>query len=137
MVCWFPFEMKIKSKSAIVFVLTLAIMMLSNKFSMAKNNAMILYFIYFLDSMILQGGLVGQDFLMEIMELREEVDDKNSDDDLKILLQQNRIRIKDTCSDLSLAFEKRDLSSAMKLTGILQYWNRIEEKIVDKISSVE
>mmetsp|Transcript_2256 Transcript_2256/g.2552 ORF Transcript_2256/g.2552 Transcript_2256/m.2552 type:complete len:210 (+) Transcript_2256:100-729(+) len=81
------------------------------------------------------GDIVGQEVLMNVMELREEVDDAKSDDKLKHLLDMNKERIRETCDNLGLAFEKGDLKNAKRFTAMLQYWNRIEEMIIEKISS--
>ena len=81
--------------------------------------------------------MVGQDFLFQIMELREEVDDATTDGTLRELLEQNKNRIGDTCAELGVAFRDNDLPSAQRLTAILQYWNKIETTILDKMNSRE
>ena len=87
--------------------------------------------------MDLQGDLVGQDILFQIMELREEVDDALTDETLRELYEQNKLRIRDTCEELGLAFKRNDFTSAQRLTAILQYWNKIETSIVDKMNYME
>lgn len=79
------------------------------------------------------GDIVGQAFLFEIMELREEVDNANSNVKLKELLSDNRKRISDTCEKLGDAFHDNNFTEAKRLTAILQYWKRIDELIIEKI----
>ena len=85
------------------------------------------------------GSLVANDgmLLMEVMEIREEIDDAEEDAEvLRKLLVQNEERIGNTCTELADAFESDNMDEARRLTARLQYWKRIEEKIVDKMSTV-
>ena len=86
------------------------------------------------------GSLVASDdgmLLMQVMEIREEIDEADDDADiLRQLLVQNEERMGDTCTELADAFEVDNLDEARRLTARLQYWKRIEEKIVDKLSTV-
>lgn len=81
--------------------------------------------------------MVGQDFLFQIMELREEVDDASSDETLRELHELNKTRIRVTCAELGVAFKDNNFPSAQRLTAILQYWNRIESTILDKMNAME
>ena len=86
------------------------------------------------------GRLVGQEFLLEIMQLREMVDEMGDDDEdrgLKEQWKQNQVRIEETCEQLDEAIEAGDLDKALELTARLQYWNRIEETIRSKIKNVD
>ena len=83
--------------------------------------------------------VVGMEFLMQVMEVREEVENvaPGSDEILRPLLAQNEKRITETCIDLETAHETGDLDRALQLTARLQYWNRVTETIREKMESVE
>ena len=83
--------------------------------------------------------LVDMSLLMEVMELREEIDEASDDADiLRTLLGQNEERMERVVKLLGEAFDWRgDMEEARRLTAQLQYWKRIEEKIVDKLSTVK
>ena len=80
---------------------------------------------------------MGQDFLFQIMELQEMVDDASSDENLQSLYEETQRNSQETCEALGLAFENGDLVNAKRLTAILQYWNRTEETIIEKMNSTE
>ena len=87
------------------------------------------------------GNIVGMEILMLVMEVREMVDailekDKRSDEEkqkLQLLLEENNQRTSDTIMALMDAFESKDLAQAKRLVATLQYWNKINETIIDKI----
>lgn len=83
--------------------------------------------------------VVGMDFLMQVMEIREEIEDisTGSDFELRMLLEQNEERMKETCRAFQEALEQDDLESALKYTARLQYWNRVTETIREKMDSME
>lgn len=83
------------------------------------------------------GELVGMEFLMQIMTLREQIDSTDSDEALKPLLTGNVLRMNETAEQLVDAFDERDIKRAMELTAQLQYWHRIDETIREKMSSLE
>ena len=88
------------------------------------------------------GQLVGSEFLLEIMQLREMVDElgDGSDDrdrELKEQWSQNQARTEETCEQLDEAIQAKDLDKALELTARLQYWNRVEETIRGKIKNVD
>lgn len=91
--------------------------------------------------------LVGPEFLMEIMEFRESIDrlpaayegaDDESLQDLHALLDYAQERIQHILEGLDQALFQpgdsvTDADQALKLTAQLQYWNRIEETIREKL----
>ena len=84
--------------------------------------------------------LVDMGLLMEVMEIREEIDSASHDADvLRTLLGQNERRVENTVRLLGRAFDEDggDMDAARRSTAQLQYWKRIEEKIVDKLSTVK
>ena len=87
----------------------------------------------------LSQNVVGMEFLMQVMEVREEVDnvEPGSDEGLRPLLAENEKRIAETCNDLEKAHEIGDLDRALQLTARLQYWNRVTETIREKMESIE
>lgn len=89
----------------------------------------------------LSQSVVGTEFLLQIMEIRERVDElasgggSDDDDDFRPLLQENDDRIAETCRELENALEKNDLDRALEMTARLQYWNRVTETIRGKMQS--
>ena len=92
--------------------------------------------------------LVGNAFLFEIMEIREEIDQVSSTksddqhDRLKALFDSNQERIQATINELIAAFDGkpnddsasgRNLDEALRLAAELQYWNRIDKTIRDRM----
>jgi len=82
------------------------------------------------------GELVGNEFLMTIMMVRENVEDANSDEKLQQLLKENDDRVQQCCVELDAAFEAGDYATAKKLSAQLQYWSRVEETIKENVDSV-
>ena len=89
-----------------------------------------------------KGNLVGNMFLMEMMEFRETIDsivnDKNDDDSVKHkklqeMLHKAEQEIDSLCNELDAAFHDESYDNAIELTAKLQYWNRIEETINEKL----
>lgn len=84
----------------------------------------------------LMGQLLGSDgnmLLMEVMEIREAVEEASSNEELQPLLEENSTRIQDVCNQLADAFETEDLDKALELTVTLQYFTRIEHAIHEKM----
>lgn len=83
--------------------------------------------------------VVGMDFLMQVMEVREEIENLSagSDPELGALLEQNSQRMQETCQAFEEALDKNDLDAALKYTARLQYWNRVTETIREKMDSFE
>jgi len=82
--------------------------------------------------------LMSNSFLMEIMEAREEVDHASTDAQLKPLLKACQIRQSELCQELEKSFNNDyNVDEAKLQTAQLQYWRRIEETILDKITSTE
>jgi len=81
------------------------------------------------------GELVGTEFLMSIMEIRDAIEYTQADDELKGFLKENEKQIQDNNEELAKAFEERDLKKALELTARLQYLNRVDETIKGKMES--
>ena len=88
------------------------------------------------------GNLVGGAFLMEMMELRESIDnlvvnDTDGNCSNREKLQELILHIKDEitklCEEFDNAFQEQNYQKAIELTAKLQYWNRIEETINEKL----
>jgi DnaJ-domain-containing protein 1 len=80
--------------------------------------------------------LVGMDVLLQVMQLREEVEQASHEDDttLRPLLAENQKRIQETSKLLEGAFENKNYDEALRLTARLQYWSRIDETIRAKMN---
>ena len=80
----------------------------------------------------ISGNILGHAFLMDVMEIRESVEDTSDADILMGLLDENKRRIEETCNELAVAFKDDNLDEAVRLAAKLQYWNRIQESILEK-----
>jgi molecular chaperone HscB len=83
------------------------------------------------------GDLVGPGFLFEMMEAREEIEGVGEDDQLRPLLDENRRRMEDMAVQLDQAVQQNDLETAKRLTARLQYLNRLEETIREKMDTID
>ena len=81
-------------------------------------------------------SLVDTNLLMEIMEAREEVDNASTDEELRPLLQSCQKQQTDLCNEIAKSFQEERIDDAKYQVAKLQYLNRIEETIMEKISSV-
>lgn len=72
---------------------------------------------------------VDQQFLMEIMEVNEELADANSEEEIQDLEKLNDIRIKNSIEDISIAFKNNDVVLAKKHVIKLKYFDNIGSKI--------
>ncbi len=79
------------------------------------------------------GTILGSEFLMDIMEIREGIDGTEDEGMLRDFMGDNQGRIDETCEELGVAFGKKDLDEAKRLAAKLQYWNRIRETILEKM----
>jgi DnaJ-domain-containing protein 1 len=71
------------------------------------------------------------------MELREAIAETSDNNKLQEMWRNNKKAIQETCDGLELAFGSQDWDEAVRLTAQLQYWNRIEETLRDKLDSLE
>lgn len=81
--------------------------------------------------------LVGMEFLMDIMQIRDSIENTHADDGLKEIRAQNSQKIQQACDDLTVAFQEQDIAKAKEIVARLQYWNRIEETVREKIEHFE
>jgi molecular chaperone HscB len=88
----------------------------------------------------IKGDLVGPEFLMEIMEFRETIEDyeeanrtTRGKSTLQHLMDQAQEEMGLLCTKLDHAFEAKDYDTALVLSAQLQYWHRIEETLYDKL----
>jgi Fe-S protein assembly co-chaperone HscB len=77
--------------------------------------------------------LVGTEFLMEMMELREDIASAADQEILVEMMKVNQARMEVLCETLADAFDAADLERALKLTAELQYLNRVDQTLREKI----
>jgi hypothetical protein len=82
-------------------------------------------------------SVVSNAFLMEIMEAREEVEHASTDAQLKPLLKACQTRQSELCKELEKSFDDHSVDDAKLQTARLQYLRRIEDTILEKITSTE
>ena len=77
------------------------------------------------------GGILGPDFLMHVMEVREELEEAGTEvERLQALRSANRETVAELLEQLGVAFAASSgLDEARALTARLQYLQRIEEEI--------
>lgn len=81
-------------------------------------------------------SIIDPTILLEIMEIREAIEHSTSDEELKPLLDESRQRQSKLCEELTSAFQGNDMKEAKYLTACMQYWSKIEERILEKITEV-
>ena len=79
--------------------------------------------------------ITDPELLMEIMEIRERIEEANQPQ-AKQIGKQNLDAIKDTIHSISHAFKRKDLETAKLQTTKLQYLVRIQEAVEDKIGAI-
>ncbi|KAK0544651.1 molecular chaperone [Tilletia horrida] len=74
-------------------------------------------------------SLEDSELLMEVLELRERLEDASSEQDAVEVREENRERLNETLAHLSKAFgaSPPDLEQARKLTVELRYWLNIDK----------
>lgn len=90
-----------------------------------------------------EAKLVGPEFLMLVMETREVIDaipsvfecggDEGVIEQLESHLAEAKKEMDKLLQELDLVMEQDDFDKARQLAAQLQYWNRIEETIVEKL----
>jgi len=71
---------------------------------------------------------------MDIMQIREDIENTTSQTKLKGFFDLNEKAIMNACALLSTAFSRNNLEDELKFTAQLQYWKRIRETLVEKLS---
>lgn len=66
---------------------------------------------------------------MEVLEVREEIENASTEEEVKILKSQNATRVKDCEKNLGTLLEKGDWENGKKECGRLRYWMGIEEAL--------
>jgi molecular chaperone HscB len=80
--------------------------------------------------------MIDHEFLLNVMELRQNVESAENDPERKILMEQNLDRLVQTTDALKEAFAKEQYASAKKMTAELRYWTRIDEQLREDIDEL-
>ena len=70
-------------------------------------------------------ALLDMEFLMKIMDVREQLEGKPAVEVINDARIENESRIRDVSGALAAAFGREDFNAARKLTAQLQYLNRV------------
>ena len=90
----------------------------------------------------------NMEILQQVMEIREEIDSvmiahadeedsRDRDAALQPLFHENTQRLQKVCEELTTVFAQKNWPQAQTLVGELQYWNRIDETIRERMDQVE
>jgi molecular chaperone HscB len=66
---------------------------------------------------------------MEVMQLREEIEEAEDEKEITRLRAENQTRMDESCSVLEKAFEADDLAAAKKEAVRLRYWVNVHDTI--------
>jgi molecular chaperone HscB len=70
-----------------------------------------------------------QELLMEVMQLREEIEEAEDEEEILRLREQNQDRMDESCRVLEKAFEGDDLATARREAVRLRYWVNVHDTI--------
>lgn len=70
-----------------------------------------------------------QDLLMEVLELREQIEEAGSEDDILEMKQENELRMAESIKVLADAFESDHLVDAAKEAIRLRYWVNVQDTL--------
>ncbi|KAK9685412.1 molecular chaperone [Basidiobolus ranarum] len=72
-------------------------------------------------------SLDDPELLMEVLEVREELEDAQTDAEVEDIKLANDVKLKESIQELSLAFKRNDMERAKLLSIQLQYWVNIKK----------
>ena len=75
---------------------------------------------------------LDNEFLMEIMELNEEVDEIDTQEDIKTLKDSINDKIDDLHESLMKKFENKDISQAKIIVAKMQYFHNVKNQLKEK-----
>ncbi|CAG8645690.1 10681_t:CDS:2 [Funneliformis caledonium] len=76
-------------------------------------------------------SLQDPELLMEILDVREQLEDITNENDVKTIKNESEEKIKNMITELSQAFKSNDFTTAKELTVKLQYWYNIRDAIIN------
>ncbi|KIW07944.1 Fe-S protein assembly co-chaperone HscB [Verruconis gallopava] len=81
------------------------------------------------DAAKLGEGADDQTLLMEVLELREQIEEAETEEEIRKIKEENDVRIADSVKVLEEAFKKDDVAEAAKEAVKLRYWVNIDETL--------
>ena len=81
-------------------------------------------------------SIINPSSLLHILEMREAVEHASTDEQLEPLLRSCQSKQREVIDELAAAFREKNVEDAKYLTATLQYWSKIEERILEKITAV-
>lgn len=80
-----------------------------------------------------EGTVTDPELLMEIMEVRESVEDASNADTLKTLQSKIQTKLEECRTTFSTAYERHDFASAVSSVQKMSYYERVNEEIIRKL----
>lgn len=65
------------------------------------------------------------ELLMEVLDVHEQLSECESEEDVRVIEQENKLRLREIESQLDAAYESNDLEAATVLTVSLKYWTNL------------
>jgi molecular chaperone HscB len=81
------------------------------------------------DAAKLGGAADDQQLLMEVLELREQIEEAETEDQIKEIKKENDVRIEESVKVLEEAFQHDKLAEAGKEAVRLRYWINVDETL--------
>jgi molecular chaperone HscB len=74
-------------------------------------------------------GQGDAELLAEVLEVREQAEEAETEDEVRALREENEVRIADAVGRVAKAFERDDLDAAREETIRLRYWVGVEDRL--------
>jgi len=76
--------------------------------------------------------IMSPEFLYEVMEINEELDDIDNLEDLQYFKETNNLRLENMFKEVEILFEQQDWNSSRSLLGRVKYFTNVHLKIKEK-----
>ena len=76
-----------------------------------------------------------KEFLFEMMEINEDLDDATSIDQVNVIKSENEAAVEDLIEKISSLFDNEDFERALELLQHMKYRERLAKRVEQKIES--